>query len=465
MDMLYMWSRHNNLIPTTVLSNATEHEDIVSDAHETIDENEMIEILKTILDDISSSNDSRDSSYLGSDKETDSDDYEYTTVDAEDFETDEPVLDESLADGWDFSNLLKSSNYSSGKFMPFKSELEKTLVELFSKVVTFFEDTDSVMFARGWQAELIEHCLNVFDDECIIPVAQITASVPFSIISQIQFEGVADRKLKTSLTTGSQFRHIGQGLRVVNVPITLFNDDTSGNSSKKWNKFESWSFTLAGLPFKESQLQENVNFICTSKYVSAVESGTVIAMSLRTLRNGIKVYDSVLREDIIIIVEVIQVLGDNPAQSTIVSHIGHRSKYPCRMCNVRTPTTTEELLAFLQCPGDCYEHHTFERTKNLLLNTKQQLLNKVIDSKTALKSLAENGISDKFFAKFAENHFSTPSMNPFLGTKNERPYFSGAADAPVEVLHCVLLGVVKHTARATIPVNNKAAQSLKGVIE
>ncbi|ORY28250.1 hypothetical protein BCR33DRAFT_843898, partial [Rhizoclosmatium globosum] len=306
------------------------------------------------------------------------------------------------------------------------------------------------MFARGWQAELIEHCLNVFDDECIIPVAQITASVPFSIISQIQFEGAADRKLKTSLTTGSQFRHIGQGLRVVNVPITLFNDDTSGNSSKKWNKFESWSFTLAGLPFKESQLQENINFICTSKYVSAVESGTVIAMSLRTLRNGIKVYDSVLREDIIIIVEVLQVLGDNPAQSTIVSHIGHRSKHPCRMCN---------------CPGDCYEPHTFERTKNLLLNTKQQLLNKVIDSKTALKSLAENGISDKFFAKFAENHFSTPSMNPFLGTKNERPYFSGAADAPVEVLHCVLLGVVKHTARATIPVNNKAAQSLKGVIE
>ncbi|KAJ3278233.1 hypothetical protein HDU79_001759, partial [Rhizoclosmatium sp. JEL0117] len=56
-------------------------------------------------------------------------------------------------------------------------------------------------------------------------------------------------------------------------------------------------------------------------------------------------------------------------------------------------------------------------------------------------------------------------MNPFLGTQNERPYFSGAADAPVEVLHCVLLGVVKHTARATIPANSKAAQSLKSVIE
>ena len=32
------------------------------------------------------------------------------------------------------------------------------------------------------------------------------------------------------------------------VPLILFSDDTSGNRSKKWHKFESWFLSLAGLP-------------------------------------------------------------------------------------------------------------------------------------------------------------------------------------------------------------------------
>ncbi|KAI8827358.1 hypothetical protein BJ741DRAFT_521133, partial [Chytriomyces cf. hyalinus JEL632] len=59
--------------------------------------------------------------------------------------------------------------------------------------------------------------------------------------------------------------------QVINVPLTLFNDDTRGNVSKKWNKYESWLFTLAGLPFKATQQQGNIHFICTSKRASAIE--------------------------------------------------------------------------------------------------------------------------------------------------------------------------------------------------
>ncbi|KAL5502825.1 hypothetical protein EMCRGX_G009660 [Ephydatia muelleri] len=38
------------------------------------------------------------------------------------------------------------------------------------------------------------------------------------------------------------------GKPVVKLPLVLFADDTSGNSSKKWHRFESWYFKLAGLP-------------------------------------------------------------------------------------------------------------------------------------------------------------------------------------------------------------------------
>ena len=35
------------------------------------------------------------------------------------------------------------------------------------------------------------------------------------------------------------------GLPIVICPLVLFSDDTSGNRSKKWNKFDYWCLTLA----------------------------------------------------------------------------------------------------------------------------------------------------------------------------------------------------------------------------
>ncbi|KAI8828081.1 hypothetical protein BJ741DRAFT_518782, partial [Chytriomyces cf. hyalinus JEL632] len=124
------------------------------------------------------------------------------------------------------------------------------------------------------------------------------------------------------------------GRQVFHVPLTLFNDDTSGNSSQKWNKYESWSFTFAGLPFKKTQLQENTNFICTSKHASAIESTCIITDCLRELRKGILVYDVVLCEEVFVTASVLQILGDNPALSSIVSHTGLTSSTPCHFCNI-----------------------------------------------------------------------------------------------------------------------------------
>ena len=50
------------------------------------------------------------------------------------------------------------------------------------------------------------------------------------------------------------------GLPVVTVPLVLFSDDTSGNRSKKWNKFDYWSMTLAGLPIREARSFHNMYF-------------------------------------------------------------------------------------------------------------------------------------------------------------------------------------------------------------
>lgn len=37
-----------------------------------------------------------------------------------------------------------------------------------------------------------------------------------------------------------------KGMPVVTIPVILFCDDTSGNISKKWNKFIEWNLIIAG---------------------------------------------------------------------------------------------------------------------------------------------------------------------------------------------------------------------------
>ena len=37
-----------------------------------------------------------------------------------------------------------------------------------------------------------------------------------------------------------------KGMPVITVPLILFCDDTSGNKSKKWNKFVEWDLLIAG---------------------------------------------------------------------------------------------------------------------------------------------------------------------------------------------------------------------------
>ena len=81
------------------------------------------------------------------------------------------------------------------------------------------------------------------------------------------------------------------------MPLILFSDDTSGNKSKKWHKFESWSFMLAGLPWNRNAKHENIHFICCSDRVDALCMSRPIAEELTELEtDGIQVYDAHLNE-------------------------------------------------------------------------------------------------------------------------------------------------------------------------
>ncbi|KAI7865579.1 hypothetical protein BDF14DRAFT_1883356 [Spinellus fusiger] len=75
------------------------------------------------------------------------------------------------------------------------------------------------------------------------------------------------------------------------VPLNLFSDDTSGNTTKKWNKFESCVMSLAAMPFKEQCKADDIFFIYTSNKLSITEMLPELVKDLEALEKGVEMFD------------------------------------------------------------------------------------------------------------------------------------------------------------------------------
>ena len=73
----------------------------------------------------------------------------------------------------------------------------------------------------------------------------------------------------------------GEGKPTTTLPLLVFSDETSGNTTKKWNRLETFSMSLAGLPRKEIRKIENIHFLGTSNIVPSVPLGKSIANDLQ----------------------------------------------------------------------------------------------------------------------------------------------------------------------------------------
>lgn len=117
------------------------------------------------------------------------------------------------------------------------------------------------------------------------------------------------------------------------VPLILYSDDTSGNKSKKFNKFDVWAMMLAGLPKMENAKLANIHFIAASNRVTALEMSNEIVNDLKRLENGIILYDSHLQLNVIVIAPVICFICDNVMASELLNHMGNTANKYCRIAN------------------------------------------------------------------------------------------------------------------------------------
>jgi hypothetical protein len=117
--------------------------------------------------------------------------------------------------------------------------------------------------------------------------------------------------------------------------VMLYTDDTSGNRSKKWHLFNSWSVLLAGIPRKQNSQLSKIHFLSCSDSVSVLDMAEPIAEELLDLeRKGTVVYDAHLDCQVLVVAPLLCVLADNPRASEVVSHLRGAAAKFCRMCMV-----------------------------------------------------------------------------------------------------------------------------------
>ncbi|KAJ6613834.1 hypothetical protein B0H10DRAFT_1671762, partial [Mycena sp. CBHHK59/15] len=86
-------------------------------------------------------------------------------------------------------------------------------------------------------------------------------------------------------------------------------------------------------PREYTQMLYNVHFIATSNISPPLEMMEAVSSMLREARNeGIKVWDCVYKEYILVIPWFLAFQGDNPMSSEFASHIGMKGNYFCRVC-------------------------------------------------------------------------------------------------------------------------------------
>jgi len=170
---------------------------------------------------------------------------------------------------------------------------------------------------------------------CCRYVILLTAYGPFSQVCTAAREYRCSTEEWNCLASCHRFKANAHGLPVVMVPLVLYSDDTSGNRSKKWNKFDVWAMMLAGLPQAENSQLENIHFICCSNETSSIEMAEPIVKDLSRLEtHGIIAYDAHLKRDVLVVAPVLCTLCDNPRAAELLNHQGSTTRKFCRMCLV-----------------------------------------------------------------------------------------------------------------------------------
>ncbi|KAF8266577.1 hypothetical protein EI94DRAFT_1772079 [Lactarius quietus] len=238
-------------------------------------------------------------------------------------------------------------------------------------------------------------------------------------------------------------------------------DDASANILKQWNKHIVVYLSNAGLPREMLDKEFCTKFVMSSPNVSPLELMCPMWDSMdKALDSPVAMFDCKTRKEILIIPYLLFTAGDNPMHTEQTSHASLNSNFFCRTCHVggtkahkksnegfakifETKRMIEQQMELCVLPGGTDKVESASRSCGI----KDAIVAPIINSITAMgKSLLQEGTQ-----KLSEVEIQAKlnkelgillkqwGMNPLIGM----PGFNMHLDTPTEILHTVLLGVMR----------------------
>ncbi|KAH0825930.1 hypothetical protein J3R83DRAFT_7620 [Lanmaoa asiatica] len=299
------------------------------------------------------------------------------------------------------------------------------------------------------------------------PIQKCKVSSNGSIASSVTFSNLMPNSLRAK----------SGGRMVYAVPLIVFMDDVSGNVSKQWNKHHVVYVSNGLLPRQILEQEFTIRFTTGSPHATPMELMQGIKDSIqKAADNPVIAFDVKYEEEVMLIPYNLIITGDNPMQAEECSHGGLKCNYLCRTCKVGGTNAEKKSDKGYSDVFQCGELRTPEDTHAIIKNQIELSMlsggtEKVKNalSRSGIKDSATVTIVDRLLA-LGKTLRKKPTGGPrlsevvvtarlhseldlLLGGKSlddrinpllSMPGINIHKDTPTEILHTILLGIVKY---------------------
>ncbi|KAI6098819.1 hypothetical protein EDD16DRAFT_1697566 [Pisolithus croceorrhizus] len=252
---------------------------------------------------------------------------------------------------------------------------------------------------------------------------------------------------------------------VYTVPLIIFMDDVSGNISKQWNKHFVMYMSNANLQHEMLDWEFFVWFITSSLHASPMELMHAMKQSISYVSKastlGIITWDCQDQEEVMLVPYALFLGGDNPMQAEECSQGGLNCNYYCWTCHAGGLKEYKETEAgycslfknqfeMAVCSGASTKIQASVSSMGICNSLSLSILNTVVEMGKWLcrqgsrnRVLQESEIEamlEKELTELLGGKDLNDMLNPPLGMEGINIHM----DTPTEILHTILLGIVKY---------------------
>ncbi|KAL4261149.1 hypothetical protein AB1N83_008369 [Pleurotus pulmonarius] len=269
-------------------------------------------------------------------------------------------------------------------------------------------------------------------------------------------------------TMPNPLRSLADGDELYVVMIPLWADDVSGNQSKQYNKHINIYAANSNIPGQLLQQEYFVHFVSTSPHATSPEQFSAVIDHIKsTHTEPIQCYNAHTHNPCRVVLRLPGLPADNPQQSEEASHMGGNANCKCRRCKAggthKETETNEGYHALFSTSIHRSAAEVREQLNKQISTAMYGVEKPILDMQTATGTkdkIAQYWI-DILLLKSREMKASSPGrssediaselqvwldeqpgdkINPLLNVAGLDP----TQDTPVEILHTILLGIIKY---------------------